>query len=127
MCENNYMVDRYRFLVRSLAYVALSYEEQQNIFPKNSDILDEVISDFNDSFLFIYHLMDINRLSYKAVAKILHCHTLIELNLSMEERITNSAFANDDSWMQIRCLAKEALIELCEFDWRKTLNSSLIL
>ena len=106
------------FLVHSLALIALPYEEQQQALPENIDILDEVVTNFQDAMLFMYRLMEVKRLSYQAVTKILHCHAMIEENLMNDDCITSTAFEHHQAWNMVRSVAKEALMEMEEFDWK---------
>jgi len=108
------MINQYKLLVNSLKLLGISYEEQVSFLPDYADIKDDVVSEFINAFYLVPQLMEKNKLSYKAVNKILYCYVLLELNLSIEERSTDSAFETHESWEQVRVLAREALTEMGE-------------
>lgn len=108
------MENQYKLVVNSLKLLALSYKDQKKILPEFVDIIDDVVSEFFNSFHLVPQLMDVKRLSYSAVNKILHCYVAIEMNMSIKERLTDKSFESGESWERVRTLARESLIEMNE-------------
>lgn len=96
-------------LRNSLVCLSKPYKEQIAIFPDYADAFDETISDFDNAFRLLPHLMEARIVSYEAVIEILKCNNLIELNLSIEERQTDESFESDDAWNLVREYAARAL------------------
>lgn len=112
--QNRIKMDQYKILVDSLKLVGLSFKEQKRYLPDFvEDVQEDVISEFDSAFKLIPQLMDANKLSYKAVSKILSCYILIDMNLDRED-LTSQSFEYDESWEKVRELAKEALREMGE-------------
>ncbi len=108
------MVNQYKILVDALKLMGLSYEEQKKFLPEYADIKEDVVSVFINALYILPQLMDRQEISYGAVNKILHCYVQMDLSLSIEERSSDSAFANHEAWGQIREFAREALLEMGE-------------
>ena len=98
-----------KLLIDSLKNLGLSYQEQEKIFPDFVDIMDEILSDFDNAFRLLPEIMDKKAISYNAVRSILYCHNLIELNLSITERITDESFESGECWQLVRNYANESL------------------
>ncbi len=108
------MINQYKILVDALKLMGLPFDEQKRFLPKYADIKDDVVSVFINAFYIMPQLMDRQEISYSAANKILHCYVQMDLSLSIEERATDSAFANHEAWEQIRELARESLKEMGE-------------
>ncbi|MEM6376683.1 MAG: hypothetical protein AAF705_00590 [Bacteroidota bacterium] len=107
-------MSHYSLLVNSLKLLNLPYEDQRKILPDFvSDIQDDIVSDFDNSFMLLPQLTEQEKVSYEAVKLILNCYVLIEMNLSNPE-LPERAFENHKSWARVRDLAKQALSEMKE-------------
>lgn len=95
--------------------MALSYEEQREVLPDfvEDNIEEDVVSVFDNAFKLVPQLMDEEKLSYKAVGKIISCFVLMDLNISNTD-LNEDAFKHNELWVRVRTLAKEALIEMNE-------------
>jgi len=108
------MLNQYKILVDALKLTGLSFEKQKEFLPEYANIKDDVVSVFVNAFYVLPQLMDRQEVSFGAVNKILHCYVQMDLNLSIEERASDTAFANHKAWEQVRELAIEALKEMGE-------------
>ena len=96
-------------LKKSLKNLSKPYQEQVKEFPYYVDVFDEVVSDFDNAFRLLPILMEENLVPYNAVNEILKCNNLIELNLSMDEELTDESFEKDEKWNLVRQYAVNAL------------------
>lgn len=99
----------FKILINSLINLSKTYQEQVESFPEYVDVFDEVISDFDNAFSLIPTLMEENLIPYSAVKELIKCNNLINLNMSLEDDITDDIFANGNSWNLVREYAQNAL------------------
>lgn len=106
------MQENYTLLVESLNNLGLPYHKQLLLFPNYVDVVDEIITDFDNAFPLVAQLMDEKKISYSSVRLILHCYNLINLNLSVDERMSNENFKSADYWQLVRDYANNALKDI---------------
>jgi hypothetical protein len=99
-------------LKKSLQNMAKPFKEQLAIFPEFVDVVDEVISDFDNAFRLLPALMEEKAIPYDAVKEILKCNNIIVLNLSIDGMQTDEKFEFDSSWNLLREYAYNALNQM---------------
>lgn len=103
------MKEQYDLLLVTLKNLAKPYDEQIKSYPEFVDVFDEVISDFNDAFQSLPDLIDDKLVIYGAVAEIIRCQIMIDLNLSFDDRMTDESFKSGEPWNLVRKHARLAL------------------
>ncbi|MBS9462159.1 hypothetical protein KIM67_07035 [Flagellimonas sp. 389] len=90
----------------------MNYDQQKAMLPNFVVVQDEVIADFDDSFLLLPELIEKRYLNNSCIANIIRCHNLIGLVTRNPDKDAKSYEKNENLWKKIRFFAKDALDEL---------------
>lgn len=99
------MNDNYKKLIENLKLMACQYNEQINFYDSFVDVPDDVISSFENAFLFLPSLVESNKLTIDSIASILRLNNKVQWCL---RNIDLDDFSNPE-WNKVREMARDTL------------------
>ena len=93
--------ENYKLVIKSLELLAAPYEEQKRCLPKFADVPDDVVSNFENSFLLLPVLVEEGRFSNHAIASLLRVYNKMQWCL---RNIELDDFGNEE-WNKLRELS----------------------
>ncbi len=95
----------YKLLIESLKLLALSYEEQKKNLPEFTDVPEDVVSSFENSFLLLPKLVEKGMFSNYSLASLLRVYNLMQWCI---RNVDLNDFSNEE-WDKVRNLSRETL------------------
>lgn len=104
------MVNKYQYIINSLNLISLPYDLQNQAFDKYdfADVSDEVISSFENAFLYLPEVIDAGYFSLKNVANIIRIYN----KFSWCMRNVGIDNFTDREWNKVRYMAKDLLDDM---------------